>query len=56
MLNAIIILDNVHCFKEDPEYGDILKRMRDGDLSTEDHKRKKSHWIKWSSTAVTLRR
>jgi hypothetical protein len=32
-------LDNVHCLKEDPEYGDMLKRMWNGDLSTEDHKR-----------------
>jgi hypothetical protein len=55
-INAIIILDNVHCFKEDPEYGDILKRMRNGDLSTEDRKRKKSLWIKWFSSAKTLRR
>jgi hypothetical protein len=38
-INAIIILDNVHCFKEDPEYGESLKRMWKGDLSTEDHKR-----------------
>ncbi len=38
-INAIIILDNVHCFKEDPECGEILKRMWNGDLSTEDHKR-----------------
>jgi hypothetical protein len=39
-INAIIILDNVHHFKEDPEYGDMLKRMWNGDLSTEDHKNK----------------
>jgi hypothetical protein len=26
-INAILILDNVHCFKEDPEYGEMLKRM-----------------------------
>ncbi len=38
-INAIIILDNVHCFKEDPEYGKMLKRMWNGDLSTEDCKR-----------------
>jgi hypothetical protein len=38
-INAIIILDNVHCFKEDPEYGEMLKRMWNGDLSTKDHKR-----------------
>jgi hypothetical protein len=38
-INAIIILDNNHCFKEDPEYGQMLKRMWNGDLSTEDRKR-----------------
>ncbi len=38
-INAIIILDNVHCFKKDPEYGETLKRMWNGDLSTEDPKR-----------------
>ncbi len=26
-INAIIILDNDHRFKEDPEYGQMLKRM-----------------------------
>jgi hypothetical protein len=40
-INAIIILDNVHCFKEDPEYGGMLnmRRMWNGNLSTEDCKR-----------------
>jgi hypothetical protein len=38
-INAIIILVNFHCFKEDPEYGETLKRMWNGDLSTEDRKR-----------------
>ncbi len=38
-INAIILLDNVHCFKEDPEYGEMLKRMLNGDLSTENCKR-----------------
>ncbi len=38
-INAIIILDNIHCFKEDPEYGEMLKRMKNSDISTEDHKR-----------------
>ncbi len=38
-INAITILDNVHCFKEDPEYGEMLKRMWNGDLSTEYCKR-----------------
>ncbi len=34
--NAIIILDNEHRFKEDPEYGKILKRMWEGYLTLED--------------------
>jgi hypothetical protein len=38
-INAIIILNNVHCFEEDPEYGEMMKRMWNGDLSTEDCKR-----------------
>ncbi len=38
-INAIIILDNIHCFEEDPEYGEMLKRMWNGDVSTEDRKR-----------------
>jgi hypothetical protein len=38
-INAIIILGNDHHFKEDPEYGLMLKRMWNGDLSTEDCKK-----------------
>ena len=38
-LNAVIILDNKHCFREDPEYGQMLKRMWSGDLTKEDCKR-----------------
>jgi hypothetical protein len=38
-INAIILLDNVHCFNEDPEYGEMLKRMWNGDLATENRKR-----------------
>jgi hypothetical protein len=38
-INAIIILDNVHCFKEDPEYGEMLTSIWNGDLITDDHKR-----------------
>ncbi len=38
-INAIIILDNKHCFKEDPEYGKMLKRMWEGDLTLEDEQR-----------------
>ncbi len=29
-------LDNKHCFKKDPEYGQMLKRMWSGDLTKED--------------------
>jgi hypothetical protein len=35
-INAVIILDNKHRFKEDPEYGQMLKRMWSGDLTKED--------------------
>ncbi len=38
-INAIIILDNDHRFKQDPEYGHILKKMWEGDLDVEDRKR-----------------
>jgi hypothetical protein len=37
-INVVIILDNDHCFKEDPEYGKMLKRMWNGDLTNEDQK------------------
>jgi hypothetical protein len=35
-INAIIILDNNHHFKEYPLYGQMLKRMWNGELSIED--------------------
>jgi len=35
----VIILDNEHCFKEDPEYGQIQKRMWSGDLTKDDQMR-----------------
>ncbi len=38
-INTIIILDNDHHFKEDSEYGQMLKKMWNGDLSTKDRKR-----------------
>ncbi len=38
-INAVIILDNEHCFKEDPEYGQMLKRMWSGDVTKEDRMR-----------------
>ncbi len=37
--NAIIILDNEHHFKEDAEYGEMLKRMWEGNLTLEDKQR-----------------
>jgi hypothetical protein len=37
-INVVIILDNDHRFKEDPEYGKMLKRMWNGGLSIEDQK------------------
>ncbi len=38
-INAIIFLDNKHRFKEDVEYGKMLKRMWEGILSLEDKQR-----------------
>ena len=38
-INVVIILDNDHRFKEDPEYGKMLKRMWNGDLTSEDRKK-----------------
>ncbi len=35
----MIILDNEHCFKEDPEYGQMLKRIWSGDLTKENRMR-----------------
>jgi hypothetical protein len=35
-INSIIILDDEHRFKEDAEYGKMLKRMWEGDLTLED--------------------
>ena len=34
----VLILDNEHRFKDDPQYGQMLKRMWTGDLSKEDRK------------------
>ncbi len=44
-INGVIILDNEHCFKEDPEYGQMLKRMWSGDLTKDDQMRKNSRVI-----------
>jgi hypothetical protein len=38
-INVVIILNNKHCFKHDPQYGQMLKRMWSGDLSKEDRKK-----------------
>ncbi len=38
-INAVIILDNEHCFKEGPKYGQMLKRMWSGNLTKEDRMR-----------------
>ena len=38
-INAVIISDNDHRFKEDPEYGQMLKRMWSGDLTKDDRMR-----------------
>jgi hypothetical protein len=35
-LNAVLILNNEHRFKDDPRYGQMLKRMWFDDLSLED--------------------
>ncbi len=35
----MIILDNKHCFKEDPEYDQMLKGLWSGDLTKEDRMR-----------------
>ena len=35
-INVAIILNNRHRFKDDPEYGDILKRMWEGKFTQED--------------------
>ena len=38
LLNAVIILESDHRFKEDPQYGQLLQRLWAGDLSTKDCK------------------
>jgi hypothetical protein len=35
----VFILDNKHCFKEDPEYVQMLRRMWSGELTKEDRMR-----------------
>jgi len=36
ILTGIIILDNEHRFKDDPEFGKLLKRFWQGDLTQKD--------------------
>ena len=43
----VIILDNNHWFKEDPEYGKMLKRMWNGDLTKEDQKQINTRVIRY---------
>ncbi len=51
-INAVIILDNEHSFKEDPEYGQMLKRMWSGDLTKDDRMRINSRVIGTSGLEV----
>ncbi len=41
----MIIVDNEHHFKEDPEHGQMLKRMWSGDLTKDDQVRINSRVI-----------
>jgi hypothetical protein len=52
-INAIIILDNKHCFKEDVEYGKMLKRMWEGDLSLEVKQRINTRVIGYNGLELT---
>lgn len=38
-LNAVVFLDNIHRFKDDPEYGEMLKRMWFDDLTKKDREK-----------------
>ncbi len=44
-INAIIILDKEHRFKEDPEHGKMLKRMWEGNSTLEDKQRNNTRVI-----------
>lgn len=44
-INVIIILDNAHRFKDDPFYGQMLKRFWDGDLTKIDREKINSRVI-----------
>ena len=51
-MNCIIFLDNGHRFKDDPEYGEMLKRMWFGDLTKRDRERINTRVI--GSNGITL--
>jgi hypothetical protein len=51
-INAVIILDNEHRLKEDPEYGQMLKRMWSGDLTKDDRMRINSRVLGTSGLEV----
>jgi len=38
-INCVIILENIHRFKDDPEYGEMLTRLWRDDLTQEDRKK-----------------
>jgi predicted double-glycine peptidase len=37
-INVVIILENSHRFKDDPEYGEIMMRIWKGEFTEEDWK------------------
>ncbi len=50
----VIILNNEHCFKDDPQYGQMLKRMWSGDLSKEDRKKIDNRVIGYNGLKLPL--
>ena len=38
-INCVIILENIHRFKDDPEYGEMLTRLWRDDLTQEDREK-----------------
>jgi len=53
-LNAVVILENKHRFKNDEKYGDMLKRMWEGDLTTEDRKWINERFVGRATSGLTL--
>jgi hypothetical protein len=51
---VVIILNNEHCFKDDPQYGQMLKRMWSGDLSKEDRKKIDNRVIGYNGLKLPL--